>query len=1128
MNSFTDMEKFSQAKANDIKKLDNPTEGDDMIRPTIGSRDREVEELGWEIERSACNTMFTQSPPIISASDPLVTKLKDFYSTFTAILCTLRNEIPEPKPQTRSTVAETAEQAALRTTERDMTILQSQLEAIMSQAKGAQTQPQNFNLPGVAALLEQSISEATNRPQMDTQASETSSLQPAQTSDDQQSVGSEDVIMTGHEDGGDDAQHTAQPSTTPSPAERARVDLNTIPGSMACRRSCSVVSESTSSSMAPDASPAGSIATTHITWPESSAGACEQDEIVLDVDTEDGAQIGESFTGGLNAETDQSPTADTRADQLPRSAAANEANSQMHAVDSITSPPPPVASDISPPCNEHSHGDDDLDQVMDEAIDMLAAHRDSQHADGQQASASSSREESDAASEGAEPNTRPSTPTIERSSQSQASEPADTSTAGSVSTHITWPDSSAGIYRQDTTMSGVEGTEDNDQSRQCPDATSAEAAIIQRSQSPTANEATNEGDSAADIDQIPQDPTTNNEASSPGSRQSSTEDIDDQGPQSMPCPNRAEGDADELCPGPGSTLPTLSPADMKRLISKIQELEAQGCGQHVAVPHVDVDLEDVRKSIDTGEWRCTTMEYKAGRKGEGYVLIHAGTPKDQPLLDWPAFSAEFKRPTTDEAKAVFENTVQNPPEGKIPYYIGHADILSEQALDPGPLITGNSDLEDIHTNYHHIGGHLSGNRLHCEDFTYLDETDEGSVWRGLRSFNEVYVGTGYKLWLVIAKRHIAKFDAFVRKTWQCKECIGGISHQCLFLAPSSLEKEGIDFHIYVVGRGEAVWTLPGQQHSIINVGHCAARSMNFLYPGETIDFKKLVHCSECDQHPISLQHGVGLLPKEPNRKRKLLHPNFPSKKTRNNTAQIRTLEATEERLAPIEYRPPQIDRENVSVAENHVYDLVAAVSSTLALQQFTELVTEWRQQHTIVSVDQSQGKLDRTMAQLKSSMKKTKLHKLCLRIAQRKLYQESEKSKQGVQKQHKPGFLDELANRHGMKKAVLKTHLQEGGQWESVCGRDTYDGLLPFILLDHYNVFAIAKSRWLNLSRDDSKKDAEAFHKLLDTEYIKDICEAGKLFEEMVSGKPIVFLWEESGGLNFASDDVGLAIKALA
>ncbi|CZR49821.1 uncharacterized protein FPRO_16029 [Fusarium proliferatum ET1] len=1047
--------------------------------------------------------MFTQSPPIISASDPLVTKLKDFYSTFTAILCTLRNEIPQPKPQTRSTVAETAEQAALRTTERDMTILQSQLEAIISQAKGTQTQPQNFNLPGVAALLEQSISEATNRPQMDTQASKTSSLQPAQTSDDQQSVGSEDVIMTGHKDGGDDAQHTAQPPTIPSPAERARVDLNTIPGSMAFRRSCSVLSGSTSSSMAPDASPAGSVATTHVTWPESSAGACEQDESILDVDIGNGAQTGQSFAGGLNgitdccsrrhAETDQSPMADTRADPPPRSPAANneaknEANSQMHTADSTASPPPPVAHDISPPSNEQSHRDDDLDQVMDEAIDMLAAHRDNQHADDQQACARSSREESDAASEGVGPNIRPSTPTIQRSSQSQASEAVDTSTASSVVTHITWPDSSGGTYGQDTTMLGVEGTEDDDQSQQCLggdlDAASAETGI-QRLQSPAANETTNESDSAADINQMPQGPTTN-EASSPGSRQSSTEDIDDQGSQSTPCPNRAEGDADELCPGPGSTLPTLSPADMKRLVSKIQELEAQGCGQHVAVPRVDVDLEDVKKSIDTGEWRCTTMEYKAVRKGGGYAWIYSGMPKNQPLLDWPAFTAEFKRPTTEEAKGVFEDTAQNPPEGKIPYYIGHADILSEQSLDPGPLITGNSDFKDIHTNYHHIGGHQSGNRIHWEDFTYLDETNEEPVYRGLRSYNEVYFGTGYKLWLVIAKHHITKFDTYVRGMWQCKDCMNGISHRCLFLSPSRLEKSGIHYTIHVIGRGEAFWTLPGQQHSIINVGHCAARSMNFLYPGETIDFKKLVHCSECDQHPISLQHGVGLLPKEPSRKRKLLHPSFPSKKTRNETAPQRELVKIKKalQLAKLTYRPIGIDDEDPSIAEVNVYKLVAAVRSTLAIEQFIEVVRQCRDPQIKTQLIQARSSLEGAVELMKAADDHTMAPKLRVRL----------------------GFLDEFAAKHGLTRLRLKHHLQEGKKWTSLC--TSHDGLLPFIFLISETALGITKEDWVTATGEENNK---AFHKLLDDNYMKNLCIAGKALEKLLFGESVKFLWEKNG-----------------
>ncbi|RKL09838.1 hypothetical protein BFJ70_g16605 [Fusarium oxysporum] len=1050
----------------------------------------------------------------------------------------VRKRKPTQKPEMGSQLSKEVdnpcktptELQSLTTVLSGMEPISDRLHALTLQAKEAWAQAQNLTVPNNQKVMDNT----PNRPQMDSrsetlckrqidiqlgiseqeaasdsQSIETSSSQPAQTSDHQQPAESDDATMTGNDlaatssppdspkDGGDDINvHRAiYIPATPSPAKQsARAGLNTYLECGSFARSHSAVTESSAASTAADMSPAGSVATTHITWPESSAGACEQDEIMLDVGTGDGAQTGESFAGGLNAETDQSPTADTRADQPPRSAAGNdEADDEaIHAADSTTSPPPPVASDVSPPCNEH--------------------------ADGQQARspfASSGREESDATSKEAEPNTRPRTPTIQWSSPSQASEAA---------TQITSPDSSTGICGQDITMSGVEST-DEGQSRYCPagdlNAAPAETDIIQPPQSPAANETTNMADYVIDIEansapRTLQGHTTNNEANSPGSRQSPAAEGTD-----------VQGDADQRDTGPRSRLPTLSLADMARLTSKIQELEAQGCAQHISVPHVKVELDDVKKCIDTGDWRCTTCEYKVDRKGEGYVSIYAGMPKDQPLIDWPAFGAEFKRPTTDEAKAVFENTVQNPPEGKIPYYIGHADILSEQPLDPGPLITGNPDFVDIHTNYHHIGGHRSGNRIHWEDFTHLDETDEGPVWSGLRSFNEVYFGTGYKLWLMIAKHHIAKFDAFVRKTWQCKECIGGISHRCLFLAPSSLEKPGIDFNIYVVGRGEAVWTLPGQQHSIINVGHCAARSMNFLYPGETIDYKKLAHCLECDQHPISIKHGVPLVSTELGQKRKQhqAHSDFPLKKTRNNTAPVRELAKTEESLASFKYRPPQIDRQNVTIAETSVYKLVAAVRSTSALRQFTELVKEWRQQHTTISVNQSQGMLEQAMVQLKCCVVKSRLCKLRLRLAQRRIAKEAEKAKNPIQLQHTSTFLDELAKRHNLRKDELKSHLKEGKQWDSVCGR--HDGLLPFILLDKHNEFAISKGKWISLTHQDNVKDMKAFHDLLDDDYVKNICAAGKLIEEMVFGAPIAFAWERTR-LNFASDNVDVAIGELA
>ncbi|KAF5675908.1 hypothetical protein FDENT_9625 [Fusarium denticulatum] len=1087
--------------------------------------------------------MSTQSPPIISASDPLVTKLDEFYSCFNALLDMFRNEIPpipQPKRQTRSaSLAEAAEQEAkqaahqrenlaesLRTVERGMASLKSQLEAIILQAKDAEAKAQNFNLPGIAFLMKKSMSQVTNRPQMDTRsepmpheqcsntriripeqevssrsrASETSSPQPTQTPDDQQTVESEVAIMTGHKGGDNDAQNAAQPPITPSPTRRARVGLNTKPGSMAFGRSYSVVSESTSCSMAADTSPVGSIVTTYITSPESSPGACKQDEIMSDVDTVDGQQTGQSFAGGLNVETDQSPTADTRAYQSPRSHAANdeandEASSRMHEAHDRTGPPSLVTSDSTPHCN-----DDDLGQVLDIAMGMLptttanpqlqahsAVHGDDQHTEDQRVqslSDSSSREESDGASKGAELNTRPNTPPLERSSQSQASEAVDTSPASSVAT-----------CTQNTAMLGVEG----------PDATSAETAIVQRPQRPAANE-TSEADSVA-----------NSAAYSPGSRQSS------------PCPNRTTGDADQRDTGP--MLPTLSPADMTRLISKIQELEAQGCGQHISVPPVDVDLEDIKKSIDTGKWRCTSCEYRVDHKGRGYVKIYADVPTNQPLIDWSAFSAEFKRPTTDEAKAVFENTVQNPPEGKIPYYIGHADILSEQ-LDPGPPITGNPDLDDIHSNYQHIGGHRSGNRIHWEDFTYLDETDNGPIYRGLRSFNQVYFGTGCKLWLVIAKHHITKFDAFARKTWQCRECIGGISHKCLFLAPSSLEKASIDFNIYVVGRGEAVWTLPGQQHSIINVGHCAARSMNFLYPGESIEYKKLAHCLECDQHPISIKHGIPLVSTERDKKRKQhqAHSDFPLKKTRTNTALRRELVEIEQGLAGIPYRRINIDRQHPSTAEVKVYKRVAAVRSTMAIQQFITLVKDWKNEEATVHINKAQDKLNQSVESVKFFERKTNLSKFGLRLTQRKLAHEADMAKGPIQRQLETGLLDKLAAAHCMTKKRLKDHIEDGRQWNFIC--KSHDGLLPFIFLDSKNPFGIKKDDWANLYRKENEADADAFRSLLDDEYTGNLCEAGRIFEERVSEKIFNgsvldtggFVWEETE-LDVDSENINELLK---
>ncbi|KAF5571954.1 hypothetical protein FPHYL_20 [Fusarium phyllophilum] len=1082
---------------------------------------------------STHNSLISES--LISELDSLIIKLRDFSLSFSALRCTVRNEAPQTKPQTRSQQPKDPAAELLVTVLGGMDGLSDQLQTIALQAEDAHAQAQNLMLPS----NEQVMDNATNSLQMDTrsetscerqidtqlgiseqeatsdsQSSETSSSQPAQTFDDRQPVESEDVTMTGSDlaaadsppdspkEGGDDINvHRA---VTPSPANRsARADLNTGREGRPFARSHSVVTASSAASMTVDTSPAGSVAT-HITWPESSGRSADEDEAMLDVDdTRDGMQKRQPDLGGLKRIADSvlgqdlatgnkpsspapSPVTEDRTGQPTQSPRVSEraissesqnptahTEAELHG-DRLASPP--VNSDIRR--NEHSRADD-FTQEMDSAMDMLAAAGEQGHSPGS----------------------------------------GDEQRIGDQQTES----SSTGACEQDTTMSGVETTDD-DQSRDCPpgglNATPAETNIIQPPQGPAANDSM--ADSVVDIEansapRTLQGHPTNDETDSPGSRQSTAaEDTD------------AQGDADQRDTGPQSRLPTLSLADMARLVSKIQELEAQGCAQHISVPRVKVDLEDVKKCIETGDWRCTAMEYKVDRKGEGCVSIYAHMPNDQPLIDWPAFSAEFTRPTTEEAKAVFEDTVQNPPKGKIPYYIGHADILSEQPLDPGPLITGNDDFDDIHTNYHHIGGHHSGNRFHWEDFTHL----EGQVWRGMRSFNEVYFGTGYKLWLVVETPYIAKFDAFVRKTWQCRGCIGGIAHRCLFLAPSILEKAGIGFQIYVVGRGEAVWTLPGQQHSIINVGHCAARSMNFLYPGESIDFKKLAHCRECDQHPLSEQYGIPLVSTEPDRKRKQhqTHSHLPLKKTRTNTTLRRELVEIEQGLAGIPYRLINIDRQHPSTAEVKVYKRVAAVRSTMAIQQFITLVKDWRNEEATVHINKAQDKLNQSVESVKFFERKTNLSKFGLRLTQRKLAREADMAKGPIQRQLETGLLDKLAAAHCMTKKRLKDHIEDGRQWNFIC--KSHDGLLPFIFLDSKNPFGIKKDNWANLCRKENEADADAFRSLLDDEYTRNLCEAGRIFEERVLEKIFNgsvldtggFVWEETE-LDVDSENIDELLK---
>ncbi|KAM5349974.1 hypothetical protein ACJ41O_006479 [Fusarium nematophilum] len=302
----------------------------------------------------------------------------------------------------------------------------------------------------------------------------------------------------------------------------------------------------------------------------------------------------------------------------------------------------------------------------------------------------------------------------------------------------------------------------------------------------------------------------------------------------------------ETTPPPSPQKLALSSDDMgENLTRALQELEhIQGANKPFSVPLADITLAQLQDAIDADDdgWQYTAITYKPGSKGEGHARVFAS--KDKHDLDWSAFSKEVKRPTVEEARKFFEDAVQHPPTGDIPYHTGHANIPL-QPLNPGPQILTVPVLKDLHTEYHHIGGNGAASRIHCEDFTSEDPASP-TTYHGFRSYNEVYFGTGYKLWLFIETHHTAKFNRIFKKNPPGKECDQAIAHQCLFIAPSRLDKEGIDFRIEILGRGEGVATSPGILHQTINYGACAARSVNDLHPGEELTAENIFYCCQCD------------------------------------------------------------------------------------------------------------------------------------------------------------------------------------------------------------------------------------------------------------------------------------------
>ncbi|KAJ4160340.1 hypothetical protein NW754_003465 [Fusarium falciforme] len=572
---------------------------------------------------------------------------------------------------------------------------------------------------------------------------------------------------------------------------------------------------------------------------------------------------------------------------------------------------------------------------------------------------------------------------------------------------------------------------------------------------------------------------------------------------------------------------TPSPSSQDGLVQVLNKyMSDPDFDNEVFVPLPGIDPTEIQKGLDVDYTHCqhTGVRFEAGPKGEGYANVFVS--KDRCRLDWSKFCSEpVREPTVEEAEEILNRFIDNPPDYSIPYIIGHLkNTPFNEALNPGPAILGDLDLKDLHSEYHHIGLDGSANRFHQEDGTWEDEAD-GSH-HGLCSYNEVYYG--YKLWTIVEVHHISKCRNWAQATWNLTKCSQGLSHQCLLIAPATLKRAGIDFKIKVCKPGEAIVTLPGQQHGVVNYGPCASRSINFPGRGGKIQFQKVVYCKEDNMAPVYALHGARRI----NPPRKAL-PSAPTKKQptkrgrgawadavpaekKAKTGQVNGKETPRVTLESLQELVDKFRAENLlckvptlradQLPTERVLRLACAMSSRLAIQQFHSMVQSWngwprlredvplpgedpisRIQHRVLLVD-----------------KYASMDTLCnylLRQSQFSLVKEVEAHRQG-QMRTDPTFIKQVCERARWTRRNYDYHYRRGKQWIAI--RDRNEGILPFL---HYYTepFNISPTQCLNLSEDELSSLAS----LLDNHVSKALLKAGVAFQQAVEGsRSVRFAWD--------------------
>ncbi|KAF3768291.1 hypothetical protein M406DRAFT_75468 [Cryphonectria parasitica EP155] len=438
---------------------------------------------------------------------------------------------------------------------------------------------------------------------------------------------------------------------------------------------------------------------------------------------------------------------------------------------------------------------------------------------------------------------------------------------------------------------------------------------------------------------------------------------------------------------------------------------------------------------------------------------------------------------------VFETVIASPPRRPVVYYVGSPLAPDfDTLLSPGKLLElGN--IPSITTPYWHAGEKNSGTAFHYED---------GAP--AARAFKDT---------AATASQQTDKQDkADMFKEKAANSCPASPSSPQLDLMEISDEGESeIDEDTIKTSSQEGADQDEAQAAD--SAAETSVASSHGISTGESSDTRRSsTEGPSANTRPASLPTPVtpsptifsgqysahfttSFLAGHQSLKRVLTHPDV-SKRPRLDLASAEELLRADQQC-----NIPSFNK--MAPPHAHLLKLATAVRSRYAVKQFCDLVSAKRNlQLQNILFPRSHGANAEQRLRILDELRN---NKVITHLNQYLFAAEIEKSRDGSYRV-RSNVKEKVIQNSGLTVSQYDYHLRLGKIWRGICRG--FEGMLCFILSDKHNPFQVSPAMYRNMD----SQELRLFHSLLDDDYTRAICIAGKAFQQSFVTHDAYFAWE--------------------